>query len=155
LGRLDDQVKVAGNRVELAEVEAVLRTHPLVRDVVVVASERHGEKFLAAYIEAQGTKPSVRDLRNFLREKLPDYMIPSSFTFIPKVPLLPNGKLDRRALPVPSRVRPSLETPFVAPRNSDEARLAAIWQGVLGMEDIGVDDSFFELGGSSISAMQV
>ena len=157
LGRIDHQVKVRGNRIELGEIESVLGQHPNVREVVVTAREDvPGDKRLFAYVvpnQEQTTTP--RDLRHFLKEKLPDYMMPSAFVLLEALPRTPNGKVERRALPVPDKARPELEETFVAPRTPVEEVLAGIWAEVLGLDRVGVQDNFFELGGHSLLATQV
>jgi non-ribosomal peptide synthase protein (TIGR01720 family) len=162
LGRLDHQVKIRGQRIELGEIEAVLRRHPAVREAAVVA--RHdapGETALAAYLvfhPGSDAAPGVlRELREFLKERLPDAMVPATFTVLPALPVTANGKLDRAALPVPEAGRAAAEQEAVAPRNAVEARLAAIWREVLGLgeAEIGVHDNFFELGGDSILSIQI
>jgi amino acid adenylation domain-containing protein len=161
LGRIDHQVKVRGFRIELGEIEAVLAQHPSVQDVVVTAREREdvpGDKHLVAYIvgeAGQGQPPTSGELRQYLREKLPDYMVPSAFVPMEKLPLTPNGKVDRRVLPAPELGRSEGEEGYVAPRGPVEEAVAAIWVSVLGVERVGVHDSFFEVGGHSLAATQV
>jgi amino acid adenylation domain-containing protein len=157
LGRIDHQVKVRGNRIELGEIESILGQHPNVREVVVTAREDvPGDKRLFAYVvpnQEQATTP--RDLRHFLKDKLPNYMMPSAFVVLDKLPRTPNGKVDRRALPVPDKARPDLEETFVAPRTPVEEVLVGIWAEVLRLDKVGVQDNFFELGGHSLLATQV
>lgn len=157
LGRIDFQVKIRGFRVELGEVESALTQHPAVKEAVVWAREENGVNRLIAYVvpESMDTAPKVSELRDFLKASLPDYMIPSAFVLLEALPLTPNGKLDRKALPEPEPYRPELETGYRAPETITERRLAEIWQGVLGIEQVGVDDNFFELGGDSILSLQV
>jgi len=157
LGRIDYQVKVRGFRIELGEIEAVLGQHPAVQAAVVLAREDEpGEKRLVAYVVPEGeAAPSVSELRSFLKEKLPEYMVPSAFVTLDTLPLTPTGKVDRRALPAPDRARPELEAVYVAPRTRQEEILADIWAQVLGVERVGVHDTFFELGGDSILSIQV
>jgi amino acid adenylation domain-containing protein len=156
LGRTDDQVKLRGHRVELGEVEAALREHPAVRAAVVTAREDiPGEKQLVAYLVPTGSVPGVSELRNFLHQRLPDFMVPSAFVTLAELPLSPNGKVDRRALPAPNEARPGPEEAFVAPRNPVEELLATIWATLLRIERVGVYDNFFELGGHSLLATQV
>ena len=152
LGRSDYQVKIRGFRVELGELEAVLREHPAVRDVVILAREHaQGEKRLVAYVVAQGpARPAASDLRNFLRGKLPEYMIPAGFMVLDALPLMPNGKVDRGALPALDRALPELGEAFVMPRTAAEELLAEIWVQILGIERVGIHDNFFELGGHSL-----
>ncbi|UCE20077.1 MAG: amino acid adenylation domain-containing protein [Gemmatimonadota bacterium] len=157
LGRMDHQVKIRGFRIELGEIEAVLGQHPAVRGVVVLAREdAPGDKRLVAYIVAdQEHRPTIRELRDFLKQKFPDYMAPSVFVTLDSLPLTPNDKVDRRALPVPDQKRPELEKAFVAPRTPLEKTVAGIWSDILGLEKIGVHDNFFELGGHSLLATQL
>ena len=152
LGRLDHQVKVRGFRIEIGEIETVLNCHPGVRQSVVVASEDiSGEKHLVAYVvPAQKMTPTSSEMRSFLKRKLPEYMIPSTFVILETIPLTPNGKVDRRALPSPEQSDPSKREGFEAPRNPVECRLAEIWEAVLGTKPIGIKDNFFELGGHSV-----
>lgn len=156
LGRIDQQVKIRGFRIELGEIEAVLSQHPGVRDAVVIAREdQPSKKRLVAYVVPNENAPSLSELRQFLKENLPDYMVPSAFVVLETLPLNPNGKVDRRALPAPDRSRPELETPFVAPRTSLEEELAEIWAWAMGVEQVGIYDNFFELGGDSLLAAQL
>jgi aspartate racemase len=157
LGRLDQQVKVRGFRIELGEVEAAVAAHPGVREAVVAArDDAPGSKRLAAYVvleEAGGDVPA--GLRDFLRERLPDYMVPSDFVALDALPLGPTGKVDRRSLPAPDAARRAPEETFVAPESPEEVALAAIWSEVLAVDRIGVKDDFFGLGGHSLLAAQV
>ncbi len=157
LGRLDAQVKVRGFRIELGEIESVLNAHPDVRQAAVMAREdAEGEKYLVGYVVCGLERPTVDSLRNFLRHKLPDYMIPASIVFLEELPLTPNGKLDRRALPEPEREQAALrETPYVAPRNHVEERLALIWQEILRLPRVGAEDNFFEIGGTSLHGLRL
>ncbi|MEA2691711.1 MAG: hypothetical protein QOJ16_1098, partial [Acidobacteriota bacterium] len=157
LGRIDHQVKIRGQRIELGEIEIALRRHPLVREAVVaVRQDVPGEPFLAAYLVLYpGAEEKPGELRDLLRERLPEAMVPSAFVFLPALPVTSNGKVDRAALPAPEFGRAALEQEMVTPRNSREARLAAIWSEVLGLTEIGVHDNFFELGGDSILSIQI
>jgi len=155
LGRIDNQVKIRGFRIELSEIEVVLTQHPQVRDAVVIAREDEtGIKRLAAYVVSEGQQPSSSELRSFLLEKLPDYMIPASFTVLDTLPITPNGKVDRRALPVPE-IEFNDSTDFVSPRTSAEKALREIWQDVLRLKKVSIHDNFFELGGDSIMGIQI
>ncbi|MBO0798593.1 MAG: amino acid adenylation domain-containing protein, partial [Blastocatellia bacterium] len=157
VGRLDHQVKIRGFRIELGEIEAVLGGHPAIQEAVVLAQEeRPGEKRLVAYLVAnQKAELSLSELRDFVGEKLPDYMTPSVFVTLDALPLTPNGKVDRKALPQPEWTRPELESAFEASRTPAEEMLASIWTDVLGLDRVGVLDNFFELGGHSLLAIQV
>ncbi|BAZ25556.1 amino acid adenylation domain-containing protein [Kalymmatonema gypsitolerans NIES-4073] len=158
IGRIDNQVKIRGFRIELGEIEAVLRQHPSVLQAVVIAREDvPGDKRLVAYVVVtpEDVPPSLSELRHFLKEQLPDYMVPTAFVFLDTLPLTPNGKIDRRALPAPDTSDFISDNNFVAPRNSTEEVLAAIWAQVFGLERVGIHDNFFELGGHSLLATQV
>jgi long-subunit acyl-CoA synthetase (AMP-forming) len=157
LGRIDHQVKIRGFRIELGEVESVLGQHPAVDEVVVIAREDvPGDKRLMAYVVASHEPtPTVSKLRSFLKEKLPDYMIPSAFVLLELLPLTPNGKVDRRALPAPERSRSELEAVYVAPQSEVEQIIAEVWQQVLRIERVGLHDNFFDLGGHSLLLIQI
>jgi len=157
LGRIDHQVKVRGFRVELAEIEAVLLRHSQVRQAVVMAEEASADnQRLLGYVVASGSKAlGIDDLRSFLGQHLPGYMIPSTFIFLKTMPLTSNGKIDRASLPAPDEARPDLQRLFVAPRTPVERELASIWAEFLKLDEVGVDDNFFELGGHSLLATQV
>ncbi|HEX8559853.1 MAG TPA: amino acid adenylation domain-containing protein [Pyrinomonadaceae bacterium] len=156
-GRLDHQVKVRGFRIELGEVEAALARHLRARAAVVVAREdRPGEQRLVAYVVCdEGRSPSPGEWRDFLKESLPEYMIPSLFVRLDALPLSPNGKVNRRLLPAPDASRPELRRAYAAPRTPTESRLVEIWTNVLALERVGVGDDFFELGGDSILATRL
>ncbi|MDM9382031.1 amino acid adenylation domain-containing protein [Chlorogloeopsis sp. ULAP01] len=157
IGRLDHQVKIRGFRIELGEIEIVLSQHPAVQETIVVAREDiPGNKRLVAYLVLhQQPTPTISDLRRFLKQKLPEYMVPSSFVMLDTLPLTPNGKVDRRALPAPEMAVPERELTFVTPRNPIEEMLAGIWTNILGIEKVGIHDNFFELGGHSLLATQL
>jgi amino acid adenylation domain-containing protein len=157
LGRRDTQVKLRGYRLELGEIESVLHTHPGVQQCAVVLHDQAGtDQRLVAYVVASAPHPlSSRDLRQFLQQSLPDYMLPASFVFLDALPLTPNGKLDRRALPAPPQERPELEAGYVAPRTPTEQHLARLWADLLRVEQVGLHDNFFELGGHSLLATQL
>jgi surfactin family lipopeptide synthetase A len=157
LERVDHQVKIRGFRIELGEIEQVLAQHPQVKETVVSVYEPSpDDKRLVAYIVAkQGATQNSSELRNFLKEELSEYMIPSAYIFLEALPLTPNGKLDRKALPVPEHIGQELHTGFVAPRNPVEQQLAKIWGKLLRLEQVGIYDNFFELGGHSLLAVSV
>nr|WP_238360613.1 non-ribosomal peptide synthetase [Iningainema tapete] len=157
VGRIDHQVKVRGFRIELGEIEAVLSQHPDVLQTVVVAREDViGDKQLVAYIVVtKQNPPNLSELRSFLQQKLPEYMIPVAFVFMDTIPLTPNGKVDSRALPAPDTSSVCRSSSLTEPRNPTEEVLAAIWAQVLGVEKIGIHDNFFELGGHSLLGMQL
>ncbi|MFY0565974.1 non-ribosomal peptide synthase/polyketide synthase [Archangium lansingense] len=156
LGRLDFQVKVRGLRIELGEIETALEHHPHVRQAVVAVREDvAGDKRLVAYVVAPSEQPpSAVTLRDFLKQKLPEYMVPSAFVVLPSLPLTASGKVDRKALPAPNGSLASTAE-YVAPRNDVEQRLCDIWAQVLGLPKVGIHDNFFELGGDSIISLQV
>jgi amino acid adenylation domain-containing protein len=149
LGRLDHQVKVRGFRIELGEIESALREQPEVSGAVVLAREdRPGDRRLVAYVIA--SEETEAGLRAALRARVPEYMVPSSFVFLSEFPLTPNGKVDRRALPAPESEGSGSAREYVAPRTDTEKTLSQIWAAVLGRDQVGVEDSFFDLGGSSL-----
>jgi amino acid adenylation domain-containing protein len=161
LGRIDHQVKIRGYRIECGEVESALRQYPAVREAVVVAQEASSvasigpAKRLVAYVvAAQNLVPSAHELRAFLKHTLPEYMLPSAFVLLEAFPLMPNGKLDRAALPPPDQSRPELKK-LVPPRTAVENALAQIWKDVLKLDEIGIHDNFFEMGGHSLRATLV
>jgi amino acid adenylation domain-containing protein len=158
LGRSDDQVKIRGFRIELGEIEAVLLQHPDVEEAAVVLRDQEGRnERLVAYVvwHQMSANITANELRNFLAEKLPQYMIPLSFVSLKALPLTTNGKLDRRALPQPDDLRPDLEATFVLPSTELEDIIAAVWQEVLHLTKVGIYDNFFELGGHSLLAAEV
>jgi amino acid adenylation domain-containing protein len=157
LGRVDDQVKVRGFRIELQEIEAVVSAHADVRQATVVVREDNpGERRLVAYVVFRDAgDDSVTRLRDFVRGSLPNYMVPSAFVVLEQIPRTTSGKVDRKALPAPANIRRDMATAFVAPRNALESALSAIWGEVLGIDEVGVEDNFFELGGHSLLATQV
>jgi acyl carrier protein len=156
IGRYDSQVKIRGFRIELGEIEAALTGHESVRETVVVAREEaSGEKRLVAYVVAQrGEKVDAAELREYLKEKLPEYMLPAVIVQMAALPLTHNGKVDRRALPDPTSVRPELKAVYAAPRNELERTIAAIWREMLVIEEVGIHDNFFDLGGHSLLMVQ-
>jgi amino acid adenylation domain-containing protein len=151
-GRIDFQVKIRGFRIELGEIEAVLEKHPGVAQAVVTAREVNGEKRLTGYVVALPNAVTALELRRYLKDQLPDYMVPADFVFLKSFPLTPNGKVDRRALPAPE---PSEAEGFVAARDEFESRMVGLWEQVLGKRPIGVRDNFFELGGHSLLAVRL
>ena len=157
LGRIDTQVKVRGFRIELGEIEAQLDRHPAVRESsVLLREDAPGDKRLIAYIVANSeTTLTTGELHVFLKEKLPDYMVPAAFVLLEALPLTLNGKVDRRSLPEPDTARPDLAEAFVGPGTAEEKALAEIWEKILGVEKVGIRDNFFALGGDSIRSIQV
>jgi amino acid adenylation domain-containing protein len=157
LGRIDHQVKLRGYRIELGEIEAVLSRHHAVYDKVVIADDDgHGGKRLIAYIVRKpGTEITQKDLRTFLKESLPEYMIPVAFVLMDALPLTPNGKVDRRKLPRPSEAMEEREQAYEAPKTAVEKMLAEIWSELLGAGQVGIHDNFFDLRGHSLLATQV
>jgi len=157
LGRIDHQVKIRGFRIELGEIETILRQHDAVQEAIVVAqTTEHEQKRLVAYlvlaVGVQNFEP-LPELREHLKSKLPDYMVPSFFVVLEQFPLTPNGKIDRKALPAPDNITTSSE--FAPPQTPTEQLLAAIWAEVLGVAQVGRHDNFFELGGHSLLVMQL
>jgi acyl-coenzyme A synthetase/AMP-(fatty) acid ligase/acyl carrier protein len=159
LGRVDNQVKLRGFRIELGEVETALNRHPLIKEnIVVLREDNPGDKRLVAYIVLQcqqSDNSSLKlQLRNFLREKLPEYSIPSAFVFIDKLPISANGKIDRKSLPIPTETF-DLTNSYTPPTNAIEEILAGIWAKILHLQRVGIHDNFFDLGGHSLLATQV
>jgi amino acid adenylation domain-containing protein len=155
LGRIDNQIKIRGFRIELGEIETVLSQYPHVQVCCVIAREdTPGEKRLVAYIVPQNLTPTTSELRQFIGNKLPLYMVPQAFVILELLPLTPSGKLDRRALPAPD-LDSELKDKYVAPRTPIEEMLAQIWAQVLKLEQVGIDDNFFEIGGHSLLATQL
>jgi acyl-coenzyme A synthetase/AMP-(fatty) acid ligase len=167
VGRVDQQVKIRGFRIELGEVEAALKRHSNVREAVVLAREdAPGDQRLVAYLVPRDLRLEIgdsapdtlqspisnlpRELRDFLKDQLPEYMLPTVFVTLDALPLTPNGKVDRKALAAPKGTRPELAATYVMPRNELEQTLAAIWQDVLLVDQVGIDDNFFDLGGHSL-----
>jgi amino acid adenylation domain-containing protein len=152
LGRVDDQVKVHGYRIELGEIEATLAAEPRVRSCTVLLREdTPGNKQLVGYVVPRAdTTPGPEDMRTFLRERLPDYMVPAHFVFLESFPLTQNGKVDRRALPAPTYESASIPEGFTAPGTDAERRLAAIWTDLLKLERVGIHDDIFDLGATSL-----
>ena len=156
MGRLDHQVKIRGFRVELGEIEEVLNQHPGVQTSVVVAwQDTPGNKRLTAYVVSRNGAASPLELRECLRVKLPDYMVPVAFVTLEVLPLTPNGKVDRKALPKPDFEAVADKAEFVAPGTPSEIVLARIWCEVLGLKQVGIHDNFFELGGHSLLAVRI
>ena len=157
LGRTDHQVKIRGFRIEPGEITAVLALYPDIQQGVVIPWEHpQTGKCLVAYIVWQRDQsPSITDLRIFLREQLPEYMVPALFIALKQIPLTPNGKINCKALPDPSTVRPERESAYVAPRSELELTIASVWQEILRVEQVGIQDNFFDLGGHSLLLVQV
>jgi amino acid adenylation domain-containing protein len=159
LGRIDTQVQIHGHRIELAEVENNLGLHPDIRDVVVIDRElKAGDRRLVAYVVTRnenGREFTSSEWREWLSKRIPEYMIPTVFETLDTIPLNANGKVDVKALPVPSGVRPQLDVAFKAPRTEIENEIASVWQEFLHVEKVGVDDNFFDLGGHSLLLTQV
>ena len=156
LGRVDNQVKVRGYRIELGEIEATLASDPRVKScAVLVREDEPGNKQLVGYVvPREGRSPTAEDLRQFVKQKLPEYMAPAHFVFLDSIPLTTNGKVDRKALPAPSYEGVSSAREYVAPRTETEKALADIWAKLLKVERIGIHDDFFDMGGHSLMAMR-
>jgi amino acid adenylation domain-containing protein/thioester reductase-like protein len=151
IGRVDNQVKIRGHRIELGDIEAAICQYPAIQEAAVITREDNvGEKQLIAYLVAANSQNLAAKLRPYLKEKLPEYMVPAIFVLMDKFPLTPNGKVDRRALPAPSQDRPELDVQMVEPTNDIERDLAQIWSQMLGIVPIGIHDNFFDLGGHSL-----
>ena len=164
LGRTDSQVKVRGFRIELGEIETVLAAHPAVAVAAAAVRGHAGDRQLVAYVvpaaaagphAAPDAAPDARQLRAWLGERLPGYMIPDHVVVLAELPVGRSGKIDRAKLPDPPSVRPELGRPYVPPRTPAERRVAAVWGGVLGLDRIGVHDNFFDLGGTSTRVLAV
>ncbi len=156
LGRTDNQVKLRGFRIELGEIEQAINEHAQVREaVVIVREDEPGDRRLVAYVVPEEPGLNVNDLRDYLRRKLPEYMLPAATVEMAEFPLTPNGKVDRRALPAPQLSRSDLETGFQGPRTPTEETIAAIWSEILKVDPIGVHENFFHLGGHSLLAVRV
>jgi len=157
LGRCDDQIKIRGYRIEPKEIELAISQYPGIYSAVVIAQEEvSGDKRLIGYFVAEHEhSPTANELRVFLREKLPEFMIPAVFVTLAAMPLTAGGKVDRRALPAPDRTRTDLERTYIAPRDALELQLTQLWEEVLGVQLIGVRDNFFELGGHSLAAVRL
>jgi amino acid adenylation domain-containing protein len=149
LGRADQQVKIRGYRIELGEVESLLAQHPRIAAAVAVVQQGH----IVAYVVPRAAGPGAAELRRYLAERLPDYMVPSFLLTLPEFPLTPNGKVDRKALPAPETARAGSH--FVPPRDSVELKIAGLWEEVLGIRPVGVKDNFFDLGGHSLLAIRL
>ncbi len=152
LGRIDYQVKIRGFRIEVGEIEKVLIEHSAVREVIVLTLEK---QLVAFVVPKDGKTPSSNELRNYLKGTLPDYMLPGLFVLLDAMPLLPNGKVNRSALSVPTDLRPTIEVSYKAPSSEIERVIAIIWQEVLKLEKVGINDNFFDLGGHSLLMVQV
>jgi len=156
--RLDHQVKVRGFRIELGEIEAALSQHPAIAaNVVIVREDIPGDKRLVAYLVSHNRQqPTVEELRRFLKDYLPDYMLPSVFLWLDELPLTTNAKIDYRALPVPKHLRPpDLESKLVQPQTAIQLELTHLWRAILHLEQIGIHDDFFALGGDSLQAVSL
>jgi amino acid adenylation domain-containing protein len=157
LGRMDHQIKLRGFRIEPGEIESVLSEHPgIFQSIVLAREDTRGDKRLVAYVVTRGiASGTANQLRAYLKEKLPEYMVPSAYVFLEDMPLTSNGKLDRKALPAPDRSYREFEHGFAAPGTPVEEMIAGIWAEVLKLEKIGIHDNFFDLGGHSLKATQV
>jgi amino acid adenylation domain-containing protein len=154
LGRIDNQVKIRGFRIELGEIEAVLNAHPQIQQAVVIVTEDiYGDKRLVAYLVKSDESLTNKQIRDFLKQQLPEYMLPSVFVTLDTIPLTPNGKIDKKALPIPDGV--SREVEYIAPRTPSEEIIANIFATVLNQQNIGINDNFFSLGGHSLLATQL
>jgi natural product biosynthesis luciferase-like monooxygenase protein len=156
LGRIDDQVKIRGYRIELGEIAARLARHPLVREsVVIVREDIPGDQRLVAYVVPQDTDPQPAELREFLRRDMPEYMVPAHFVSVQSLPLTPNGKIDRRRLPALAAHQQQSVVPFAAPSDHLQSSIANLWCETLGIDIVGVDDNFFDVGGHSLLVIRL
>jgi len=157
IGRLDHQIKIRGYRIEPGDIEAALEKHPLIKEACVIAHEfGPADKRLVAYLAAgQAQAPGISEIRAFLAAKLPEYMIPSSFVALETLPLNANGKVDRKALPLPEATRPELNAAYLAPESGTEKVIAALWREVLHLDKVGIRDNFFDLGGNSVMIVRI
>jgi acyl carrier protein len=154
---MDNQVKIRGFRIELGEIETALHQYPAVKQCVAVAREdKPGHKYIAAYVVVnEQAETSSAALHDFLRQRLPEHMIPAAFVMMDKLPVTANGKLDRQSLPAPDESQQPRVREFVAPRSPVEESLVEVWRDVLGVERVGVHDNFFELRGNSLLAVRL
>jgi aryl carrier-like protein len=156
LGRVDEQVKVRGFRIELGEIETVLAQAEGIAEAVVVVREQAGEKRLVAYVVGEkAAEPTASEMRKYLAGRLPDYMIPGAFVVLEAMPITANGKVDKKKLPEPTNERPSLTSEFIRPQTPTEQSIAAVWQDLLHLSEVGTEDNFFDLGGNSLLLVQV
>jgi hypothetical protein len=156
LARMDHQIKLRGFRIELEEIEAVLSTHPQIRAAVAAVVERNSDKRLLAYgVVESDVPPSAREIRDYLGDRLPAYMIPSEFAWIDEIPRAPNGKVDRNQIARTARAEPAAPQATEAPQTANEVLLCRIWGEVLGLEEVGIYDNFFDLGGHSLLSLKV
>jgi len=156
LGRFDHQVKIRGFRIELGEIESALREHPGVKEAVAAVKSANDEKYIAAYVVPLSEPPTAAaELRAFLKQRLPEYMVPSTFVWLDQLPLTATGKLDRAGLPEPDRRHRERESAFAAARNAVEETLVEIFAEVLGVEKVGIHDNFFDFGGHSLLATRL
>jgi amino acid adenylation domain-containing protein len=155
LGRRDDQVKIRGYRIELGEIEVLLNSIEGIKQAIVIPkSDLSGQSKLLAYLVAGSGNESTTQIRRYLEEKLPDYMIPSSFIWMDTLPKTSSGKVDKKALPLPGGKRPELSVLYVPPKTIEEKQIAAVWAAVLELDTVGIHDNFFELGGNSLLALK-
>ena len=157
MGRLDNQVKIRGFRVELEEIEQAIRGHQNISDAVVtVREDGDGDKRLFAYVvPKEGSRPTAGELRSFVKGSLPTHMLPAAFVIVQTLPLMPNGKVDRQALPESENERPEISDDFVAPRTPTEEFVTRTWLDALKLDRVGIHDNFFELGGHSLLAARM
>ncbi|HEX7333864.1 MAG TPA: amino acid adenylation domain-containing protein [Pyrinomonadaceae bacterium] len=156
IGRIDEQVKLRGLRIELTEIEAVLLQHESVREaVVVVRADESGERRIVAYLVSQTSSLTTSELRLHAKQFLPEYMVPSAFVQLESLPLTPVGKLDKQRLPAPTNQRPSLTSEYVKPQTETEQTITAVWQELLHLSEVGTIDNFFDLGGNSLLLIQL
>jgi acyl carrier protein len=155
VARRENQVSIRGFRVELGEIESVLKTHPAVSEAAVLARENPRDHLVAYVVANRQIPPSINELRNYVKAKLPNYMVPTAFVILDSLPLTPTGKVNRKALPALDLVRTDVGDEFISPRTPTEKKVATIWTDVLKIDRVGVHDNFFDLGGHSLLATQV
>jgi len=155
LGRVDQQVKIRGFRIELGEIESVLCEQPEIREAAVVARDVFGAKGLVAYLVADGPYPEVSAVRDRIKKKLPDYMVPNAFVFLQRMPLTASGKVDRKALPTPEKQASGGNGQYVAPQSAVELTIADVWQRLFGTDRVSIEENFFDLGGHSLLMIQL
>ena len=156
LGRIDHQVKIRGYRIELGEIEMALGLHPSLREaVVIVREDSPGDQRLVAYIVPTQQAPPVGEIRDYLRQRLPEYMVPNDMVILERMPLTPNGKIDRRQLPRPSQTATLQAAEYVAPSEGLQQIIASIWQDTLKVDNVSIKDNFFDLGGHSLLIVRV
>ena len=157
LGRIDQQVKLRGFRIELEEIQTLLCEHPAIQEAIVVVREESttDHRLIAYFLPHADTLPTFGELRNFLKDKLPEYMLPSAFVMLSSIPLTPNGKVDKKALPAPENIKTKSNNAQVLPQTTLERTIAEVWQAVLKVDKVGIYENFFEIGGYSLLMVEI